>query len=507
VRVKSANPIRKQSTSILMPTDTTSTHSPSKWGFLSPVIVGGFASAVALWSAWFVTHLPWLKLQENVALPITLGVWAISLAVAGWSVGLRPGLGRFNDAVSTAIGAGALSAVLGLFVLGSKLTESPSHTFADGATQVAVKPRAELIALGFLLFGTLLGLIMGTLGSVIRGTRSEADGLVASRPWLARMAIVAVCATAPLLFIGGLVTSTNAGMAVPDWPNTFGSNMFLYPLGPRAQANMGENYAEIYLEHTHRLFGTLLGMAMMTLMVWTIIAYARRNASKAARNWAVGVFLGVVFQGALGGARVLFGSEIFAEDSHALRMFHGVSAQLVFAGLVVTAVLLSPAYAQLNAGDGDLVRNESDYKWKLARILANASLHILLLQLLLGAAYRHFRIEYILYTHIVLSIFVTIVAGLAGTLALGAPATAGRMARGLKIAGFALVAVVIIQFSLGWLAWLLGGKGYDPQEISQSLMRTAHQANGALLLAVATWAAVAARGLSKAARNEFTRPA
>ena len=68
----------------------------------------------------------------------------------------------------------------------------------------------------------------------------------------------AVVAVAPLLFVGGLVTSTNSGMAVPDWPNTFGSNMFLYPLGPRAQP-------DVYLEHSHRLFGTLVGLATLKL--------------------------------------------------------------------------------------------------------------------------------------------------------------------------------------------------------------------------------------------------
>jgi len=41
--------------------------------------------------------------------------------------------------------------------------------------------------------------------------------------------VALACATFPLLFIGGLVTSKGAGLAVPDWPTTFGHNMFLYP--------------------------------------------------------------------------------------------------------------------------------------------------------------------------------------------------------------------------------------------------------------------------------------
>src|ERR1043166_5117683 len=47
--------------------------------------------------------------------------------------------------------------------------------------------------------------------------------------WPHRLAVVTACATVPLLFIGGLVTSKGAGLAVPDWPATFGYHMFLYP--------------------------------------------------------------------------------------------------------------------------------------------------------------------------------------------------------------------------------------------------------------------------------------
>lgn len=49
-------------------------------------------------------------------------------------------------------------------------------------------------------------------------------------PWLHRVAIVTAVATFVLICIGGLVTSTDSGLAVPDWPTTFGANMFLYPL-------------------------------------------------------------------------------------------------------------------------------------------------------------------------------------------------------------------------------------------------------------------------------------
>ena len=49
-------------------------------------------------------------------------------------------------------------------------------------------------------------------------------------PWLHRVAVLTTGATFLLIVIGGVVTSTESGLAVPDWPTTFGYNMFLYPI-------------------------------------------------------------------------------------------------------------------------------------------------------------------------------------------------------------------------------------------------------------------------------------
>ncbi len=48
-------------------------------------------------------------------------------------------------------------------------------------------------------------------------------------PALHTIALLTACATFPLIFMGGLVTSHQAGMSVPDWPNSYGYNMFLFP--------------------------------------------------------------------------------------------------------------------------------------------------------------------------------------------------------------------------------------------------------------------------------------
>src|SRR5438105_1159735 len=83
-----------------------------------------------------------------------------------------------------------------------------------------------------------------------------------SSPWPHRLAVLLACATFPLLWVGGLVTSYDAGMAVPDWPTTFGYNPFLYPwatwiFGPW----------DLFIEHGHRLLGAVVGLLTIALAV------------------------------------------------------------------------------------------------------------------------------------------------------------------------------------------------------------------------------------------------
>src|ERR1700754_1831622 len=92
-----------------------------------------------------------------------------------------------------------------------------------------------------------------------------------------------------LICSGGLVTSHGAGMSVPDWPNSFGYNMFLFPpsrwLGP------------IFYEHTHRLMGTLVGLLSIILVITT---HFTPWTGKTEKKLAWGVLGLVIFQGVLG---------------------------------------------------------------------------------------------------------------------------------------------------------------------------------------------------------------
>src|ERR1700742_4571586 len=78
--------------------------------------------------------------------------------------------------------------------------------------------------------------------------------------WLHRFAVLTALATLALIGLGGLVTSHEAGMSVPDWPNSYGYNMFLFP--------PSKWVGGILYEHTHRLLASTLGLLVVVLMRW-----------------------------------------------------------------------------------------------------------------------------------------------------------------------------------------------------------------------------------------------
>jgi heme a synthase len=432
----------------MMPVDTQSNTGRIPIG---PVITYGFAIALALWCAWFITHLPALAIPESASIPILLGIWALGAVIAG--MGSPKGRGHFIGAAS-----GLVTALIGLLILGSKMVEQQEGSPAAGA----VLPGAPLRALGFLVLGLVIGAVGGFLGN-LRGATVP----VAADRWLARYSIVAAIAVIPLLLIGGHVTSTGSGMAVPDWPGTYGSSMFLYPLGPRADPG-------IYREHAHRLFGTFVGLSTLTLMIWVLLADTRRWLKITV---AIAVAL-VVFQGLLGAARVL-------ENNTFLAFIHGIFGQVVFGLIVGIAVALSPTWRTLRLSAQDIADTPATFP--RARFWATGTLHATLMQLILGAAFRHFGGNHALWTHAAFAFLVVLFAVAAGFMLRSLQGDYGGIGRILRRTGLALLIIVGLQFLLGWGAFAhLGIK--NPQAGSAAIIRTLHQANGALLLAAAVLA-------------------
>ncbi|MBM4296282.1 MAG: cytochrome oxidase assembly protein, partial [Deltaproteobacteria bacterium] len=111
--------------------------------------------------------------------------------------------------------------------------------------------------------------------------------------WPHRLAVILACATFPLLFIGGLVTSLGVGLAVPDWPTTFGYNMILYP--------WSKMVGGIFYEHSHRLVASTVGLLTIALALIFWFYEPRRWL-----RWLGAAALAlVIVQGVLGGLRVV----------------------------------------------------------------------------------------------------------------------------------------------------------------------------------------------------------
>ena len=79
-------------------------------------------------------------------------------------------------------------------------------------------------------------------------------------PWPHRLAWPSACSTFPLIWMGGLVTTYGAGMAVPEWPNTYGIRPF--SCIPR---QAGSEFGTSSWEHSHRLVGASVGMIAIAL--------------------------------------------------------------------------------------------------------------------------------------------------------------------------------------------------------------------------------------------------
>ena len=135
------------------------------------------------------------------------------------------------------------------------------------------------------------------------------------------LGLVTLTATGVLIVLGGLVTNTGAGLAVPDWPSTFGHNMFLFP--------WSQMIGGILYEHSHRLVGALVGLLTLVLS-----AALWREGGRLRRLGLAAVAV-VLVQGVLGGLRV-----VLQQDT--LAIFHGSLAQAFFALLAAVALLTTP---------------------------------------------------------------------------------------------------------------------------------------------------------------------
>ena len=270
------------------------------------------------------------------------------------------------------------------------------------------------------------------------------------------VAVVAALFTWPLIFVGGSVTTYRVGMAVPDWPTTFGINMFLYdfwnaPFGVR-------------VEHTHRLYGAAVGLSTLILAVWFLAAEQRRSM-----KWlGVLAVVTVIVQGVLGGTRV-------TQNSTVLAAVHGVTGQAFFALMVSLCVL---------TGRDWIASSRPRVDTSHLRRRSAVTLVLVAAQIAVGAWLRHFpwMASTSLVTHALLGLAVW---GHAAMLAWRVERNRGDVPE-LVPASRAMALAVLLQVVLGVASWWML-RPFDgiPRTVTiiQAMVRTGHQANGALLLA------------------------
>ncbi len=186
-------------------------------------------------------------------------------------------------------------------------------------------------------------------------------------PWLHAYAVLVALTIWTLIFSGGLVTSKGVGLSVPDWPTTYGYNMFAFPISRWVGG--------IFYEHSHRLLASAVGMMTIGLMVWLWISEKRRWVC-----WLGVAALGaVVMQGVLGGLRV-----VWLKDQ--IGIFHACLAQAFLALVSFIALATSSWWDRL------IGRNPSADNCHATRAIAWLAVMVaglIYMQLALGAGMRH----------------------------------------------------------------------------------------------------------------------
>jgi cytochrome c oxidase assembly protein subunit 15 len=186
-----------------------------------------------------------------------------------------------------------------------------------------------------------------------------------NNPWLTRFAAFTALATLCLIGIGGIVTSKGVGMSVPDWPTTYGYNMFLFPISKWVGG--------VRDEHTHRLFASWVGLLTTALAIWIWLKEERRWM----RKLGLMAFIAVSLQGLLGGLRVV-------KMKDEIGIFHAILAQAFLCLLVAMTLFLSKWWQRNSTPSA--ATSEAAHRLKPLILLTAV---IIFIQLALGASMRH----------------------------------------------------------------------------------------------------------------------
>ena len=281
--------------------------------------------------------------------------------------------------------------------------------------------------------------------------------------WPARFALATWLCAIPLLLTGGTVTSLDAGMAIDGWwvvePGRGDHFLLFYPIEKWFQ-DIGH-----FFEHSHRLFGVLVG----NLAIAAVVATWMTTRRKASRRIALFALVIVCIQGYIGGSRVL-------ESSPQLAFLHGALAQIVFAVLAYSAVALSPKHQRA-------LPDESPEALSLAR-RATITIGITYVAIFAGAWLRHAYSHAALGVHVLfISVATVAIFRFSGKLKAFAQDKPERVS--LRRAARNLHILVGVQLFLGVASfWIVGMIATErTPEVHQSAYPTSHVLFGAMILA------------------------
>ncbi len=257
------------------------------------------------------------------------------------------------------------------------------------------------------------------------------------RNWLGKINVVAA---ALLLIAGGLVTSTNSGMAVPDWPLSYGQWLPAMTGG-------------VFFEHGHRMIATLVGFLILVMAIWTQVEEMRAGVRRLA--WWTLFF--VSLQGLLGGITVFYNLPFQVSAAHA------TLGQSVFCLLVIMAECVGANFHE-----------ESAVPSGKLRALGVFAVAALLGQLIVGAVMRHGGSG--LWPHL---LGAAIAAPAAGVFA---ASVLLRREIGLNKPALAILAMLACQLALGLATADFRALPHPRTNVAMIATATAHLAFGALLL-------------------------
>ena len=185
---------------------------------------------------------------------------------------------------------------------------------------------------------------------------------------LHRFAKFLAACTVLLVLAGSLVTSTASGLSVPDWPTSYGWNMFTFP--------PSKWVGGILYEHGHRLIASTVGFLTIILAAWLWLEEPRRWM----RRLGIVALGAVIAQGVLGGLTVLFFLPAAVSTAHASL------AEIFFCLVVSIALFTSPRWID---GYASATADAASLDDGRLRRLATVTTALIYTQILLGATMRH----------------------------------------------------------------------------------------------------------------------